>query len=116
MNQDVLVASLKNIRSLASDCLKALDGGSRSSAEATDRTLGKRGGVANKLPDCILEFRDKLFFKEPRTPREVHEKLRGVYACEINRVEVSLLRLVGSKRLRKASKLVDGKRQVAYVW
>ena len=116
MKQEVLISSLKHIRSLASDCLRVLDGGKQSPGGATVRKVGNTGAAPNKLPDRILEFRDRLFFKEPRTPKEVHEKLRGVYACELNRVEVSLLRLVGSKKLRKASKLVDGKRQVAYVW
>jgi len=77
---------------------------------ATKRTAG------SALPDRILELRDRNFFKEPRTAREVHEKLRATYPCELNRVAMALLRLKAKKKLRKASKLVDGKRQIAYVW
>jgi hypothetical protein len=84
--------------------------------EARKDVVATKRATGNALPDRILELRDKNFFKEPRTAREVHEKLRATYLCELNRVAMALLRLKEKKKLRKASKLVDGKRQVAYVW
>jgi hypothetical protein len=70
----------------------------------------------NALPERILALRDKGFFAQPKTAREVQAKLNPSYACEVNRVAMALLRLKARKKLRKASKVVDGKKQVAYVW
>jgi hypothetical protein len=116
MNQEALVASLKHIRSLASDCLRAMG------EEKPFTHVVSKGGVlekrprGNTLPDRILELKDGNFFKQPRTTRDVQEKLRDAYPCEHDRVAMALLRLMNRKKLRKASKLVDGKRQIAYVW
>ena len=52
----------------------------------------------------------------PRTAREVQEKLQPSYPCDVDRIAMALLRLNERKELRKASKVVDGRKQVAYVW
>jgi hypothetical protein len=116
VNQETLVASLRHIRNLASDCLKSMGDDKAIPSEARKVTITTKRASGNALPGRILEIRDKNFFKEPRTAREVHEKLRAAYPCELNRVAMALLRLKGKKKLRKASKLVHGKKQIAYVW
>jgi hypothetical protein len=116
VNQEALVASLKHIRSLASDCLRAMGEEKPFSPVLGDADALKKRPKGNTLPDRILELRDKHFFKQPRTGRDVQEKLRDAYPCELDRVAMALLRLMNRKKLRKASKLVDGKRQIAYVW
>jgi len=68
------------------------------------------------LPGLILKLRAQGFFTEPRTALEVHEKLRSTYHCQRDRVAMALLRLQRRKQLRKASKVIGEKRQVAYVW
>lgn len=69
-----------------------------------------------KLSDHILELRDKGFFAQPKTAEETHAKLQVTYHCELNRVEVALLRLSKRKQLRRASKLVGKKKYQAYAW
>jgi predicted transcriptional regulator len=56
------------------------------------------------------------FFKQPKTVVEVHEKLQSSYHCEVNRVSMALLRLHKKRALRKTSKTVGKRKQVAYVW
>ena len=68
------------------------------------------------LPDHILALRNSGFFAKPKTPAEIHAELQTSYHCELNRVEVALFRLQRRKELRKTSKVVGGKTQVAYVW
>ncbi len=68
------------------------------------------------LSDHIIELRDSGFFSQPKTAEETHTKLTGKYHCELNRVEVALIRLAERKQLRKASKIVSGKKYNAYVW
>lgn len=68
------------------------------------------------LPLHILRLRNEGFFKEPRTPKELHEKLLPKYHCELNRVTMALIRLQRHGQLRKASKFLGGRKQAAYVW
>lgn len=120
MNRETLISSLRKIETLVRDCLTVLeDEDTPSPKPRRESRVGKHAKThrtGRGLPDRIIEIRDADFFKEPRTAHEVHEKIRGKYPCEANRVEVALLRLNERKKLRKASKLVDKKRQVAYVW
>ncbi len=69
-----------------------------------------------KLSDHAIDLRDKGFFSQPKTATETHSKLQQTYRCELNRVEVALLRLAKRKQLRRASKLVAKKKYQAYVW
>jgi hypothetical protein len=69
-----------------------------------------------KLPDHILDLRTKGFFSQPKTAGEAHQKLRGTYHCELDRVAMALLRLAERKQLRKASKVIGKKKYQAYVW
>jgi hypothetical protein len=69
-----------------------------------------------KLTDYLMELRSKGFFSQPKIVDETHAKLQKIYSCEHNRVAVALLRLSQHKQLRRASKIVDGKKYQAYVW
>jgi hypothetical protein len=76
-----------------------------------------RGAIPpTTLPQHITRLRDAGFFAQPRTGDEVHEKLKATYACEVDRVAVALLRLAARKELRKATKTVNSRRYLAYVW
>ncbi len=68
------------------------------------------------LPKHILALREKDFFKQPKVSSDVHVKLSPSYPCDLNRVEVALVRLHKRRKLRKTSKLVNKKRLTAYVW
>jgi hypothetical protein len=90
-------------------------------APAVSRAKGKVVAAAisstrGALPNRITELRDGGFFAQPKTSRDVHGKLNPTYACAPDRVSMALLRLVKRKKLRKASKRVGGKNQVAYAW
>lgn len=68
------------------------------------------------LPDHIAMLREKKFFSKPQTSKETYKKLLESYQCELNRVEVSLLKMADKRQLRKTSKVIDGKKYKAYVW
>jgi hypothetical protein len=68
------------------------------------------------LPDHILGLRESNFFAQPKTFNEVHAKLEATYPCDTDRVKVACIRLQRRKELRKTTKLVGSKSQVAYVW
>jgi hypothetical protein len=69
-----------------------------------------------KLTDHILGVRNMGFFSRPKTAPVVHKELQGIYHCELNRVEVALLRLQKRREFRKATKTINGKIYQAYVW
>jgi hypothetical protein len=71
---------------------------------------------AKGLPNHILHLRENGFFREPRTPAEVHEKLQDTYNCLLDRVQMALLRLQRRRELRKAVKRTDEQEKTAYVW
>jgi hypothetical protein len=79
------------------------------------KTVGKSEDP-QKLPDHIMALRTRGFFAQPKTAVETHQKLKGTYHCEINRVAMALLRLAERKQLRKASKVINKKKYQAYVW
>ena len=115
MSNEQLISALKQIEALVAECLKAL--GSAPDKPAGRRRAGSVGKAGKKaLSDHIVELRDKGVFSKTQTAREVHEKLQASYPCVLNRVAVELLRMVARKQLRKASKVVNGKTQAAYVW
>jgi hypothetical protein len=68
------------------------------------------------LPVRILILRDSGFFREPRTPSEVHAKLLETYSCLLNRVQMAVLRLHRRRELRKTIKKVGDHENTAYVW
>lgn len=115
MKREQLAASLRQIETLVAECLQAV--GEKSASTASPRKASHSSKPAkNALPDRIVALRDKGFFAQPKTPREVQAKLNPSYACEWDRVAMALLRLVKRKKLRKASKSMKGKKQIAYVW
>lgn len=86
-----------------------------------ESSLPRRGAVGKpkdkqKLPDHIIELRTRGFFAQPKSAGETHQKLKGTYHCEADRVAMALLRLAERKQLRKASKVIDKKTFQAYVW
>jgi hypothetical protein len=115
VSRDRLVACLTQIQTLAEECLAELQNSAGGSDQAAERVPIKRSISRRTLPQRILELRNGGFFSVARTAREVQESLRSSYPCEVDRVAMALLRLK-RKELRKASKIIDGKRQVAYVW
>jgi hypothetical protein len=115
MSSEQLISALKQIEVLVAECLKAA--GSAPDKPASRRRSGSIDGAEKKtLSDHILGLRDEGIFSKMQTAREVHEKVQASYPCVLNRVEVELSRMVVRKQLRKASKVVNGKTQVAYVW
>lgn len=85
-------------------------------------TLIEKGKVDIKLKSSkkslsrhIIELRNQGSFKEPITSEEVYKKLSSIYPCDFNRVQVELGRLLKRKELRKTSKLINGKKYIAYV-
>ena len=112
MKREQLIAALRQIEQLVATCLEAAG----EKAKAPRKHIPSDKSEKNTLPARILELRDKGFFAQPKTARDTHAKLRASYPCELNRVEVALSRLGERKKLRKASKLVGGKKQAAYVW
>lgn len=78
----------------------------------------KKKGTGNNdnLRGKVLNLRDTNFFKQPKVASEVHAKLQSTYPCDLNRVEVVLLRMSKKKLLRVTSKSIDGKKKKAYVW
>src|SRR5437016_13908408 len=115
MSKGQLISALKQIETLVGECLTAV--GSAPDKPASRRRVRSVDKAGKKtLSDHILELRNKGVFSETQTAREVHEKLQASYPCLLNRVEVELPRMVARKQLRKASKVVNGKAQAAYVW
>jgi hypothetical protein len=116
MSREKLVSLLNEIKALTDASLKEL-GSARSGQRATTSGISKNPRVSpDSLPTWILKLKSDGYFGQPRIPREVHEKLQSHYRCDLKRVGVALLRLQKGKELRKASKVVNGKKQVAYVW
>lgn len=68
------------------------------------------------LQDFIIELRNSGFFSQPKISQEVHTEIIASYPCELNRVEVALVRLADKKQLRKSSKIISDKKFKAYVW
>jgi hypothetical protein len=75
-----------------------------------------RKSKKNSLPDLILGLKESGFFSQPKTVKEVYEKLLSKYPCDVNRVQVALLRLKGRKLFRITNKIIGGKKVLAYVW
>lgn len=71
---------------------------------------------SRSLPEQILALRETGFFREPRTPQEVHEKLQETYHCLMDRVQMALLRLSRKHELRKTVKTVGKQEESAYAW
>jgi hypothetical protein len=115
VKRDQIVSRLRQIEALVLECLQA-------AGEKPNRTIPSRkpsrsiAPAKNTLPNHIIALRDKGFFARPQTAGDVQAKLNPTYVCEFDRVSMALLRLVERRKLRKSSKMVAGKKQVAYVW
>jgi len=117
MNKVKLTQNLQQIKTLADGCLSEIG------VESIHSNSKKKSFHSNvsadsrmTLPKYILALRDDIFFKQPKTALEVHVKLQSIYPCDLNRIEVALVRLRKAGKLRKTSKIISGKRIVAYVW
>ena len=84
---------------------------------ATRRAVSPQVSKALKsLRDHILHLRSQGFFHEPRTANGVHAEVQKTYRCQLDRVQMALLRLLRKRELRKTVKSIGGRDQVAYVW
>ena len=112
MGNENLISALRQIKVLVDESLKGAGRGATIKAKA--KTSVSSG--SKNLSGHIIRLREAGFFKQAKTAKEIHAKLQSTYACAVNRVAVALLRLKKRKQLRKTSKLVGNKEQIAYVW
>lgn len=82
---------------------------------SNDKKIKQSTSVKKSLSDYIIGLRDRGGFKKPLVPQEVHKKLESTYHCDLSRVKVELIRLQKRGMIRKASKLIGGKKYIAYV-
>ena|SRR2546427_8195808 len=115
MYRNKLISTLQQIKALAGESLREL-GSKPKVSKHTPRETRERGEAKEKLPGRLLALRSSGFFKQPKTATEVHKKLQPTYPCEVDRVAMGLLRIHKRKHLRKATKRVGKRKQVAYVW
>lgn len=113
MKQDNLLSVLQEIKALAE---KALDGHREVLKTRVRKKPSTDSMTKGSLEDHILKLREAGFFKFPQTVDEIYQKLQSIYICDRVRVTTALWRLSQHKDLRKASKLVNKKKQAAYVW
>jgi hypothetical protein len=113
MRNDDLISILRQIKTLVDH--HSLKDSRRGSPPKAKESSSKSSG-AKKLTGHILLLRDTGFFTQAKTAKDVHAKLQPTYSCDLNRVAVALLRLQRRKKLRKTSKLMGKKAQIAYVW
>jgi hypothetical protein len=109
MDGEQLVAALRQIKVIVDEAL----------AGKSPKPKAKTSGPSARpegLPAHILALRDEGFFAQPKTFNEVHGGLESIYPCDVDRVKVACIRLQRRKQLRKTSKPVGSKSQVAYVW
>lgn len=115
MDRNKLITTLQQIKTLAEESLGELGQIARGPRRRPP-VRAEAPASPRRLPAWILKLRDEGLFKQPKTVNEVHAKLQSHYSCDPNRVAVALLRLQQRKQLRKTSKGVGDKKQVAYVW
>lgn len=106
-----LVSALEQIKTIVDAALAP-----RRPRVAPKKAQQSAAKTITKLPDHLLRLRDEGFFSQPQNYNDAHKKLSPTYACDAGRVKVALLRLGKAKKLRKTSKIVNGKKLVAYVW
>jgi hypothetical protein len=116
MSEKALIAALIKIKALAEEALGSAGSERGQRAARASRASVATAAAPETLPEHILKLRDSGFFKEARIASDVHSKLQASYHCELNRVVTALGRLMNSRKLRKATKVVGKKKLVAYVW
>src|SRR6185295_15225494 len=109
-NNKELERKLLQIKALAEECLTQMG-----SFISEGEDVVPRSHSARTLADHILALRSEGFFKQPKTPNEVYEKINPIYPCEKKRVGVELIRLQDKKELRRISNKVGKIKQVSYV-
>lgn len=107
-----VLTKLQQAQALLDECISEIQ--SRKSASRQGRKTSLN--APTNLPGHVLKLRDGGFFKQSKTIKEVHMKLQPTYECQFDRVAMALLRLQRRKQLRKASKKIGDKDQLAYVW
>lgn len=115
MNRGELFSTLQQIKALAERAL-GISAGHKTRHREVHTEKDANLSPKKTLTTHLIKLRSSGYFKEARTAKEVHLKLKATYPCELNRVAVALFRLHKSKQLRKVSKLFEKKKQVAYVW
>lgn len=111
-NNKNIEEKLLRIKSLVDECL--IEIGTEPVTKKVSHAVIKPH-AAQTLADHILALRTEGFFKQPKTPNEVYEKVNLSYPCEKKRVGVELIRLQDKKELRKISGRVGKLKQVSYV-
>ena len=118
-----LRVKMQQIKSLVDECLTILESGTSAIKVPKSNFLKKKINESvldsdhkKSLTEHIIDLRENKFLKQAQTAKEVHEKLKLTYSCELNRVAVGLVRLAEKKELRKAKKEIAGKIYDAYVW
>ncbi len=112
MGDEQFVEALRQIKTIVDGALAGKTFAPRAKLLKSSRSPARRGS----LSDHILALREDNFFAQSKTYDEVHTKLEPTYPCDAERVKVACFRLQKRKQLRKTSKLVGSKSQVAYVW
>ena len=87
-----LVQKLQDIQNLATEALCELGDGVRKPRRAEHKVHNSASGPTS-LPRHILKLRETGYFKQPKTVKEVHSKLKPTYDCEFDRVVMALLRV-----------------------
>jgi hypothetical protein len=113
---ETLIKNLEVARGILDDAIASLKGVGKISLATRKKVKIDFDPGSAGLPDHILGLRGEGFFQSARSGREVHEKLQTIYSCSADRVAMALLRLQRKKMLRKTSKVLGEKKQVAYVW
>ena len=109
--------NLQNMKNDLNDIVRRIEKLEKATFGSREKS-SKKKGVSNNdnLRGKVLNLRDANFFKQPKVALEVHAKLQSTYPCDLNRVEVILLRLSKNKLLRVTSKTIGCKKKKAYAW
>ncbi len=110
MSAYALVQALEQIRAIIDEVLPRKTRPVRS-GKTKERVSDTKSSA---LPGHILGLKNSGFFKQPKTAIEVHGKLQSSYPCDSNRVAFALLRSHKKRTLRKTSKTVGKRKQIAY--
>jgi hypothetical protein len=114
VTEEALIGALEKIRAIIDNALA--DKPLRARKAKAERKGNSTSQSSAALPGYILALKDSAFFRQPKTAVEVQEKLQSKYHCDTNRVAMALLRLKNKRKLRKTTKTVGKRKQVAYVW
>jgi hypothetical protein len=114
MKEEALLEALRQIKTIVDDALAGDDTSARHRRPSP--TSPQKSERPDSLTCHILALRNSNFFSQPKTYNEVHAEMESHYPCDADRVKVACFRLQKRKELRKTSKSIGSKSQIAYVW